>query len=1113
MRCKLTVVFLFICSLLSCRQIKDKTAGASPLFTPMQHTGIKFANTIHNTKDFNVFSYRNFYNGGGVAIGDINNDGLADVFFTANMGSNKLYLNKGNWQFEDISVSAGIDEALDWSTGVVFADINNDQWLDIFVCNAGYIDGRLPECKLFINNQNLTFNESAAAYGLSNRGGYTTHATFLDYDLDGDLDCFLINNSFIPVNTLNYANKRDLRAAEWPVADFLKGGGDHLLRNDNGKFVDISQETGIHGSLISFGLGVTVGDVNGDYYPDIYVSNDFFERDYLYVNQKDGTYKDELEEWMQHISHASMGADMADINNDGLPDIFTTDMLPYDDNRVKTTTSFENFDVYRMKMKAGFYHQFTQNTLQLNSGAGKFYEIAYYSAVAASDWSWGALIFDADNDGWNDIFTCNGIYHDVTNLDFMSFFANDVMQRMVLSGKKEEIEEIINKMPSVALSNKAFRNNGNLTFDDVSNVWGLDQPSFSNGSAYGDLDNDGDLDLITNNVNGPAFIYRNNATEQYGNHYLAVTLRQELPNSFAVGGFIKVFANDLVYTREVIPARGFQSSVDYRNIIGLGTNSKPDSMVVVWPDRTYSTYYDLSADTLYTIHKPDNTRVLPQAHTVHTPLLKPVPGSFEKHIENDFTDFYYERNIPVMLSREGPAADTADVNNDGRVDIFVGGAENQPGQLYLQQGDGHFLKKRAPVFDRFAAFEDTEVLFFDCDSDGDKDLFIGAGGNSRQQGLPELQHRLYINDGNGNFSTGKTILPANAMNIAVAIAIDFDNDNDMDLFIGSRSVPFNYGVSPGSYLLENDGKGNFIDVTGTKAEGLQHPGMLTGALWVDIDEDSVNELIICGEWMSPMFFSYNGKQFVEIESSLKNTFGWWQCMSSADLNHDGKQDLIFGNIGENFYLRPSVDKPVKLWLNDFDHNGTVDKIITNTIDGEDKPVFGMNELQDQFPVIKKKNLKYAAYAGKSIQELFAADVIRSATVKQFNYPASCVAINEGNLRFTVYKLPDRVQLSSVNAICITDINRDGISDLIMGGNKFNLLPQFGRLDASFGHVLTGRKDGRFTWISPQKSGLMVGGEVRDIITFSNNQKQCLVFFRNNEAPVQYELRHGTPVPK
>ncbi|MFM7839965.1 MAG: FG-GAP repeat domain-containing protein [Chitinophagaceae bacterium] len=504
-----SLIFPLLLALASCITKKQENT----LFQLQEHTGIDFVNTVSNTKDFNIFSYRNFYNGGGVAIGDLNNDGLADVFFTANMGPNKLFVNNGQWAFDDISEQAGISDAGQWSTGVVLVDINGDGWLDIYVCNAGFINGQPPRSRLYINNRNLTFTDSAEAYNLANTGGYATHAAFFDQDLDGDLDVFIINNSFIPVNTLNYANKRDLRAKDWPVADYLKGGGDRFLRNEGGRFTDVSEASGIYGSLISFGLGVTVGDVNGDHYPDVYVSNDFFERDYLYINQRDGTFKDELEQWVQHLSHSSMGADMADINNDGYPDLFVTEMLPDNDFRLKTTTSFENIDVQQLKVKSGFYYQFMQNTLQVNRGNGRFSETAFYSHVAASDWSWGGLIFDADNDGLSDLYVCNGIYNDVTNQDFIDFFANDVIQKMVLTGQKEQVEEIINKMPSTPILNKAFHNQGQLRFREVGQEWGFSQPSFSNGAAYGDLDNDGDLDLVMNNVNQPAFIYRNFSRE------------------------------------------------------------------------------------------------------------------------------------------------------------------------------------------------------------------------------------------------------------------------------------------------------------------------------------------------------------------------------------------------------------------------------------------------------------------------------------------------------------------------------------------------------------------------------------------------------------------------
>src|SRR6187402_2653868 len=600
-RCIVILCFLIATTnFFSCKEKKQPA-----LFTLEETTGINFINKVENTKDFNIFAYRNFYNGGGVAIGDINNDSLPDVLMTSNMEGNKLYLNKGNFKFEDVSIKAGIEEKGKWNTGVVMADINGDGWLDVYVCNAGIDKWKNGDGnKLFINNHNLTFTERAKEYGLDEKG-YTTHAAFFDYDLDGDLDCYMLNNSFIPVNTLNYESKRELRAEDWPVEDFVKGGGDKLLRNDGGHFNDVSNEANIYGSLIGFGLGVTVGDVNGAHYPDIYISNDFFERDYLYINQKNGTFKDEAESWMQHTSLASMGADIADVNNDGYPDIFTTDMLPDDDYRLKTTSSFDNIDVYRFKVQQGFYQQFMQNTLQVNNGNGKFLETGFYSGVAASDWSWGALMFDADNDGLTDIYVCNGIYHDVTNLDFIDFFANEVIQNMVLTGRKEQVDEIIAKMPSVPILNKAFKNEGNLKFSDAGTSWGFTKPSFSNGAAYGDLDNDGDLDLIINNVNEKAFVYKNNSRENSKHNYIGVSLKGKGNNTFAIGSTIKIFHGQQVYYREISPSRGFQSSVDYKQIIGLGTISKVDSMIIIWPDRTAGKYVNPEINKIHVLQQPE----------------------------------------------------------------------------------------------------------------------------------------------------------------------------------------------------------------------------------------------------------------------------------------------------------------------------------------------------------------------------------------------------------------------------------------------------------------------------------------------------------------------------
>ena len=1089
----------------------------NPLFELKKNTGIDFLNKVADTKDFNILTYRNFYNGGGVAIGDIDNDGLADVFLTANMGANKLFRNKGNWEFEDISENAGFVKKQDWSTGVVMVDINHDGWLDIYVCNAGYINGVAPESKLYINNglspasnhdRVVTFTESARKYGLENKGGYSTHAAFFDYDLDGDLDAFIINNSFIPVNTLNYANKRDLRAPDWPVADFLKGGGDRFFRNDGGKFVDVSAEAGIHGTLISFGLGVTVGDINADSYPDVYVSNDFFERDYLYINQKNGTFKDELEQWMGHISLASMGADIADINNDGYVDLFTTDMLPGDDYRLKTTSSFENIDIYRLKLERGFYRQFMQNTLQYNNGNGRFSEIGFYSGVAATDWSWGALIFDADNDGLTDIYVCNGIYRDVTDNDFIDFFANDIIQKMVLTGKKEQVDSIIAKIPSVPILNKAFKNDGNLKFSDAGAGWGFTQPSFSNGAAYGDLDNDGDLDLIINNVNQEAFIYKNNSRENNKHNYIGILLKGKGNNTYAIGSKIKVYTGGQIFYREVEPSRGFQSSVDYKQIIGLDTLTHVDSMIVTWPDKTYSKYEHPVLNKVYQVQQPEQAGTTGEVnHSPAPSFFQQVPHTMEKHKEDDHIDLYFERNLPEMLSREGPQIAKADVNNDSLEDIYIGGAKGQAGQLYLQSSTG-FIRKKEKVFDQYSNYEDVATLFFDCDGDGDMDLFVGSGGNNIPPRKKELRHRLYKNDGNGNFAIDTTAFPHNDMNISVVAENDFDNDGDIDLFVGSRSVPYSYGVTPSSYLFVNDGKGHFTDVAESMNPGISQAGMVTGAVWSDVNGDNDRELIITGQWMATRIFRYRNKKFEEMtNTNLSGLFGWWQTIAAADLNGDGKQDLILGNIGENFYLKPDSAHPVKMWLNDFDHSGSVDQFRTSTINGKDIPVILKREMTDQFPSLKKENLKNHDYAEKSIQQLFSKELIDGSIVKEFNYCSSIFAINDGTGRFIIQKFPAMAQLSSTNAIAITDINNDNHADIIIGGNKFGFPPQFGRLDASYGDVLLNLGDGKFERVKPQVSGLDLRGEVRDIKVINGSNKRYLLVAINDELPRLYQLNN------
>jgi hypothetical protein len=1077
-----------------------------------EHSGIQFSNTVTHSEKLNIFNYRNFYNGGGAAIGDVNNDGLADVYLTSNMGDNKLYLNKGNFQFEDVTEKAGVAGTKDWSTGVVLVDLNADGWLDIYVCNAGYFKGKKPENELFIN-QGLkdgtpVFLEKAAEYGLD-EDGYTTHAAFFDYDLDGDLDCYILNNSFMPVNTLNYSNNRELYAEDWPVKDFLKGGGDKLLRNDNGKFADVTRQSGIYGSLIGFGLGVTVGDVNGDSWPDLYISNDFYERDYLYINQKDGTFKEEIEQWMQHLSLASMGADMADINNDGFPEIFTTEMLPGDETRLKTSTLFENYNIYQLKLERGFYRQYMQNCLQLNNKDKTFSEIAHFAGVAATDWSWGALMFDMDNDGWRDIYVCNGIYKDVIDQDFIDFFADEVIQKIALTGQKEERDKVIDKMPSVPLPNKVFRNRGDLTFEDVGKKWGFELPTFSNGSAYGDLDNDGDLDLVVNNVNMEALVYRNKSESAPAkNHFLGIQLKGSGQNTFAIGSKILVYKNKEILFAELFPSRGFQSSVDYKMVLGLGQAAAVDSVVVIWPDRKKTLLANPPVDQTLTVeHSSANAAFYSNFYvfSIKNKFFEEIASPFTAHREDKFVDFYQEGLSFRMLSREGPKAAIGDVNADGLNDVFIGGAAGQPGQLYLQTAKG-FIPTDRQTFDSDSTYEDTAALFFDADGDGDLDLFVGSGGNHEQVGLRFMQDRIYLNDGKGHFTGQPRALPLNGFNTAVALAFDFDADGDLDLFVGSRSIPSVYAVPPRHFLYENDGKGNFKDVAKTLAPNFHTLGMATDAILANVVGDPRPELVIIGEWMSPTIFSIEKEGLKKIASNLGEYSGWWYALEADDVDGDGDQDLILGNRGENFYFSGSQEAPAKIWIWDFDNNGSVEKIMTRSVGGKDMPIPMKKELTAQLPGLKKQNLKHADYAQKSIQDLFPAEILKKALVREGNYFKSAVALSDGNGQFTLMPLPKEVQFSCVKAIHLADLDGDGKNDLVLGGNDAGFMPQFSKLDASFGHVLLNRGGGNFERLENRDAGFFVRGDVKQIFEIKKGKERWLVALVNGDEPKIFRIK-------
>ena len=1086
---------LFSCS-------KDKEQNQNTLFSQLEstETGIDFVNNVTNEKDNNLFIYRNFYNGGGVAIGDINNDGLADIYFTSNQGTNKLYLNKGNFKFEDISKKAGIEGTKSWSTGVVMVDLNGDGLLDIYVCNAGNTKGNQQDNELFINNGNLTFTNRAKEYNLAETG-ITTHASFFDYDKDGDLDCYILNNSFIPVSSLNYSNKRELRDTDWDVNPLLKGGGDRLLRNDNGKFVDVSKEAGIYGSLIGFGLGVTVGDVNGDLYPDIYISNDFYEKDYLYINNKNGTFSEQIEKYTTHISQASMGADMADINNDNFPDIFTTDMLPESDFRTKTTTSFDNYDLFTRKLSLDFFNQYMQNTLQLNNGNGQFSEISGFAGVSKTDWSWGALLFDMDNDGFKDIYVSNGIYHDLTDQDFVDFFANEVLQKMAVTGKKEDMENIINKMPSTAVPNYAFKNNKNLTFTNQATSWGLSTPSFSNGAAYGDLDNDGDLDLVVNNVNMPVFVYRNNAEKNKNNHFVKVKLKGEAGNTFAVGSVVELYSGKEIIRQELIPSRGFQSSADYVLTFGIGAK-KIDSLLVIWPNEKFQTIKNVAKDATINLNVADAKSIyVPKVKTNQT-YFKEKSTKLAAHKENEYIDFDYEGLISKMLSHEGPALAVGDLNGDGNDDLFIGGAKGSSGKIYLNNGKDDFALLKQPALDKDFNFEDTAASFFDADNDGDLDLLVGSGGNEKAD-QANYKNRLYLNNGKGSFQVSTSILPTSNNNVAIIAPYDYDNDGDVDVFIGSRSVPGVYGINPKHLMLENDGKGNFTNVTDKKLFKLNEIGMITDAVWEDIDGDNKKDLIIVGEWMAPTIFKNTGRGFAEFKTNLKEQKGFYNAVLCVDLNNDGKKDLVFGNKGTNTSYKCSPTNPMKLFVNDFDNNGTIEQIMSRTIDGKDMPIHMKGELAKQIPSIKKKNLSYQAYANKSVQEIFSPEIVSNSIIKTATVQESSVAINKGNGQFKITALPKEVQFSSVNTITAMDVNKDGILDLILGGNQYDFKPQFSRLDANFGSVVLGNKNGSYSWLPNNRSGFFIKGEVRNlkVIKTKNGGAAFIAVVNNNEPKI------------
>ncbi len=1083
-------------------------------------TGIHFNNKIEENEQYNVVDFANIYTGAGVAAGDVNNDGLTDLYFSGNMVSGRLYLNKGDLAFEDITESSGI-ENVRWGTGVTMVDINQDGWLDIYVCVSGI--GPLPERAnlLYINNGTNadgipTFTESAADYGIADTR-QAMHAAFFDYDKDDDLDLFLILNTVDYTSRVNQVRPKQVNG-EASSTDVLyrndalpplspPGGGQ---RGGRRRFTDVSREAGI--LIEGYSLGLGISDINGDNWPDIYISNDFLTNDVLYVNNKDGTFADQASEYLKHTSFAGMGNDVADFNNDGLVDIMVLDMRPEDNKRQKLTLSSASYDHFQLALDKGYDPQYGRNTLQLNRGNGVFSEIGFLSGVSSTDWSWAPLFADYDNDGDKDLFVTNGFLRDLGNLDYITYQNIYNIPIGTDAAKKVEKLEAIKSLEDIEYRDYVYENNSDLTFTNRSYEWGIRNPGYSNGAAYVDLDNDGDLELVVNNINDEAHIYENRVTQLLHRHYIKIKLNGTDANRDGIGAKIWVKYNGKMQFYEHFPFRGYESTVDPLAHFGLDTADTVDTLEVVWPDGKYQQITDVAANQVVDLHYQD-AETLPEKQNEEKPqtLFREVSDKYSinyQHQENQHVDFKIQPLLPHMHSRNGPGIAVGDVNRDGLADFFIGGAAGYPGQFSLQQPDGSFESER---FIQDSLSEDMGVLLFDADNDGDLDLYVVSGGSSYPKNSPKYQDRLYLNDGMGKFTKTTHVLPEIKASGSSVTAADYDQDGDLDLFVGGRIVPGEYPLSAKSYLLRNDtppprgGRSvTFTDVTQEVAPGLSNAGLVTAALWTDYDNDGWVDLLVAGEFMSLQFYHNVQGQLINVtdNTGLQHTGGWWNSLSAGDFDKDGDTDYLAGNLGLNSRFRASPEEPLCVYARDYDKNGSIDPVMCYYIQGENYIAHPRNKMIAQINAMRARFRTYTEYAEATFEESFLPEELSSAYVVRSDRFESSYVENLGGGKFRMKALPITAQLAPVFGMLTGDFDEDGNLDVLLAGNSYATEVETGRYDAHVGLYLQGDGKGNFTPIDSKKSGFWAGGDAKGMAGIVLADGNRLVLIANNKEQLQ-----------